>query len=701
MEYNEETFKISANRKASIVWAVICILLPGIYVGELVKGTMTQMTFIMMLVCCWGPYILGFVLLRVKGIACSQYKIVVAVGYGIFYGFVVMTINSSMSFSFLLPIAGMLILFKDRKLMLGLGIYNIIIVLIQNILIYMEGRSAEGHMLQMEIALACIMMCYLGYILSIDHLSKSDDAMFNAMNGNLNKVIQTIDLVKGASSSIVDGVTVVRELADENKQGAMDVVDSMNKLSVNNTTLSEKAMSSLDMTEDINTQVENVASLVEKMAGLINESATHAKTSSNELSAVVDATNEMADVSSEVEKVLNEFRAEFDMVKQETGTIEKITAQTNLLALNASIEAARAGEAGKGFAVVADEIRDLSMGTKHSSNSILNALNHLEETAEKMTDSITKILQLITDAQGMVSQVDESVASISDESVELDDGIQVVDKAMKDVEAANRNLVENMKQINEVMEVMTQSVLNSEETTKVMLSKYQETANNVIHIEDVVGKLVEELGEGGFMGIRDIMPGMKASVFVAGDRSQTEYRTEVAETTDHSINVGHISLDSATLDVKDRSKRYNLHIIVNNALYIWQNVSITPVKNGEHGVHSISIQGNPKVVNRRQYPRLQISNSCQLTMKDTGFSCDGRMLDISANGFAFKTTAEEFRNARGKQISVAINNLPVLEGKVLEGVIIRISDHDGEYLVGGRMLEDNRVIRDYVAQRTK
>lgn len=701
MEYNEELFKTSANRKASVVWAIICVLLPGIYAGEIAKGRMSHTTFLLMLVFCWVPYALAYLQLRIKGKANDQYKIFVAIGYAVFYGFVVLTINSTVAFSLMLPVAGMLILFKDKRLIIGVGIYNIILIFVQNILVYTRGQSADGHMLQMELEMACTIMCYMGYVLAIDHLAKSDDAMIGAMDNNLNKVIRTVDKVKGASSAIVDGVTVVRELADENKQGAIDVVDSMNKLSVNNSTMSEKAMSSLDMTEDINTQVENVASLVTKMADLINESATHAKTSSNELSAVVDATNEMADVSGEVEKVLNEFRTEFEMVKKETGTIEKITAQTNLLALNASIEAARAGEAGKGFAVVADEIRDLSMGTKNSSNSILNALNHLEETAEKMTDSITKILQLITDAQGMVSHVDESVASISNESAELDDGIQVVEKAMQDVETANRNLVENMKQINEVMEVMTQSVLNSEETTKVMLSKYEETANNVINIEDVVGKLIEELGEGGFMGIKDIMPGMKISVFVVGDRSQTEYKAEVVDTTDRSISVGHIALGEQELDIQDKGKRYNLHIIVHNALYIWENVVITPVKGGQRGVNSISIKGNPKVVNRRKYPRLPISNSCKVTIKDTDFSCDARMIDISANGFAFTTSAREIREAKGKTISVAVSNLPVLEGKALEGIIIRVSDHEGEYLVGGRMFEDSKVLRDYVAERTK
>ena len=67
MEYNDKIFKTSADRKASIVWAIICVLLPGIYAGEIAKGRMSHETFLMMLVFCWVPYILGLVLLHVKG----------------------------------------------------------------------------------------------------------------------------------------------------------------------------------------------------------------------------------------------------------------------------------------------------------------------------------------------------------------------------------------------------------------------------------------------------------------------------------------------------------------------------------------------------------------------------------------------------------------------------------------------------------
>lgn len=154
MEYNEELFKMSANKKASVVWAIICVLLPGIYAGELAKERMSSGTFWLMLVFCWVPYGLAYLQLRIRGKANDQYKIFVAIGYAIFYGFVVLTINSTVAFSLMLPIAGMLILFKDKKLIIGVGIYNIILIFVQNILVYTRGQSADGHMLQMELEMA-------------------------------------------------------------------------------------------------------------------------------------------------------------------------------------------------------------------------------------------------------------------------------------------------------------------------------------------------------------------------------------------------------------------------------------------------------------------------------------------------------------------------------------------------------------------
>ena len=60
----------------------------------------------------------------------------------------------------------------------------------------------------------------------------------------------------------MDGITVVRELASENKHGSDLVLDGLNELTDNNKQLQNHASSSLDMTTDINSQVENVAGLI-------------------------------------------------------------------------------------------------------------------------------------------------------------------------------------------------------------------------------------------------------------------------------------------------------------------------------------------------------------------------------------------------------------------------------------------------------
>ena len=621
-----------ANIRAKNMWCILCILFTISHVVDYVLKLHTMGYVIASLIISWSMYGVGRLILQTKGKGTTLYKYVILIGYGVYYFFMLLSDNAAVTFAFIFPMIGLLILFKDKKFIIWCAIVNAVIMLVNIVYRCSLGMTSASDIKDYEVQVLCLTTAYICYILSIDHMTESDGALTNSIKDNLSRVVQTIEKVKGASVSIGDGVNVVRELSDENKQGANNVVRNMGELSANNNVLYEKTMSSMNMTSDINTQVQNVAGLVEQMTQLVQESVSHANESSDELAGVVQSTEMMASLSAEVEKILREFKDEFNRVKEETGMIEGITTQTNLLSLNASIEAARAGEAGKGFAVVADEIGNLSMETQSSSSKIMEVLSRLEETSDKMTKSMT----------GCVDKADE--------------------------------------------------------TTKTMLSKYEESSINVNKIEDVVNKLLVELGDGGFMGVSDVRQGMRADVEFSsgGGKASHKCRGEVQRQENETIWVR--LFDASDVKV-DKHTTCGLHIVVDNVLYIWNNLPVAQTK--ESDVFEFSINSPVKVLNRRKYPRLEISNPCSIDIMGSTEKYQGRMANISANGFAFEVKSDKFANMTNHRIKIHIPTFEVEEARELDGIVIRSSNNNGKYVVGCRMIDDNMAIKAYVEAKEK
>lgn len=697
--YDEKYFKVKANMRAGTTWLVVMILVTLFYGQRLYIGEVEKNWYIILLVIGWAGYLSAGIVFKAKGKDTISYRYLLGINYQLFFGYIMWTMVSGYPFIYILPIIAVFIIYKDKKYINRMMWITLFIVVSSNIY-KVQAKGMSGSDPEQMLAMGMIAACYACTIMSVKHLIQSDGALTQSIESNLARVVQTVEQVKVASNSIVDGVTVVRELADENRVGADNVVKGMRELSDNNGVLIDRTMSSMEMTTVIETQVKNVAELMEQVVSLIGASVEHANTSSEELGEVVETTNKMATLSAEIEKILVEFKEEFENVKEETSTIEGISAKTNLLALNASIEAARAGEAGKGFAVVADEIRELSSGTKNSSGRIMTALAHLEETSEKMLMAIGETVGLIQDNMDKVANVNRSVTGITGDATSLGENIKIVDSAVKEVEVSNRTLVDNMKQVCEVMDVMTGNINDAEQTSRTMLSKYEESARSALNIESVVGQLMEELGLGGFMGIQDIRAGMKIAVVLdyAEGKKKREYIGEVVDCIEQKVYAAIDDRDEIFIDKKEKQTLCQLRIVVENVLYSWENIEIRPTKGKEKGNYMLVVQTNPQVYNRRKYPRMPLSKVCTIMTKESGMSYRGTMVNISANGFAFAVGNELFADMRGKDVLVKIDNFDILDGKALEGCIIRSSNNDGEYIIGCRMPEDNAAIEAYVSQ---
>ena len=690
MTYDENVFKEKANRKARKIWIVFAILLSANYGSDASGGLYPTTSYLIFLALCWLPLIFGEVLLRVKGWATELYRYDLVIGYGIFYTFVICTTESPIAFTYILPVTSLLVLYKNRKFMINCGIVNSLIIVGAAVYRYMLGFNSASDMKNYQLQLSCIILCYICYVMSIRHLNESDGAMTDSIKADLHRVVTTVEQVKTSSNVILDGITVVRELASENKHGSDMVMLGMNELTDNNHMLQDRTTSSTQMTSDIRAQVENVVALISEMVSLVGKTESHSSVSAKDLQSLVSTATTMSELSTELENVLQNFQQEFGMVKQETGTIEKITNQTNLLALNASIEAARAGEAGKGFAVVADQIRTLSTETHASSGQIREALSRLDATSAKMTASIEETLKLIQITLEKVTHTGENVNQIASDSAQLGRHIQVVDNAIKEVESSNTQLVSNMEQVSNIVETITGCIAHSSQTSERMLSKYEETAANINTIEDVMENMMCDLGIGGFMGIEDIRPGMKIDLKLAG-QGDTEYLGELIE----QIPEGLLVSCQKELALTDTASCI-LQITAGNILYCWDKAVISPAP--EKGAHAfkIIINTRPRINNRRKYPRMDLDNACTIKFKNSDTEYAATMDNISANGFAFLATDNIFTQSKNASVTVTIHDFALPDHNVLEGRIIRCSDDNGLFIVGCQMPEDNFYILEYV-----
>ena len=690
MTYDENVFKEKANRKARKIWIVFAVLLSANYGSDASGGLYPTTSYLIFLALCWLPLIFGEVLLRVKGWATELYRYDLVIGYGIFYTFVICTTASPIAFTYILPVTSLLVLYKNRKFMINCGIVNSLIIVGAAVYRYMLGFNSASDMKNYQLQLSCIILCYICYVMSIRHLNESDGAMTDSIKADLHRVVTTVEQVKTSSNTILDGITVVRELASENKHGSDMVMLGMNELTDNNHMLQDRTTSSTQMTSDIRAQVENVVALISEMVSLVGKTESHSSVSAKDLQSLVSTATTMSELSTELENVLQNFQQEFGMVKQETGTIEKITNQTNLLALNASIEAARAGEAGNGFAVVADQIRTLSTETHASSGQIREALSRLDATSAKMTASIEETLKLIQVTLEKVTHTGENVNQIASDSAQLGRHIQVVDNAIKEVESSNTQLVSNMEQVSNIVETITGCIAHSSQTSERMLSKYEETASNINTIEDVMENMMCDLGIGGFMGIEDIQPGMKIDLKVAG-QGDTEYLGELIE----QIPEGLLVSCQKELALTDTAS-CTLQITAGNILYCWDKAVISPAP--EKGAHAfkIIINTRPRINNRRKYPRMDLNNACTIKFKNSDTEYAATMDNISANGFAFLATDNIFTQSKNASVTVTIHDFALPDHNVLEGRIIRCSDDNGLFIVGCQMPEDNFYILEYV-----
>lgn len=173
--------------------------------------------------------------------------------------------------------------------------------------------------------------------------------------------------------------------------------------------------------QKINVHAASVAKNADEIASAIAETESEAQEAQTVLAGTTDTIQKSSDEIGKLAEASSRIRTEIETMTNVLSEVDgfanqisDIAMHTNLLAINASIEAAHAGDVGKGFAVVASEIRNLSLQTSKTADTILKTLSMLSKNMSGLAASGTAVFDVAQDVQAATEETGTSFTKMSD-----------------------------------------------------------------------------------------------------------------------------------------------------------------------------------------------------------------------------------------------------------------------------------------------
>lgn len=443
--------KAYVNRAASICYSVITMCLAVAYVLEFVKKARGPVYLIVMLALCLVPSVMCWILYK-KNSETAAIMYVMGIGFSILYAFAVLTSNSGYTYTYIFPMMIVVTLYSSVQNSVAVCVVSIVVNAIDIIYRLVTDNFGSVTLADAEIRVAGVLVVGVFLIVSTVCLKKTNDMRMSQINAQKDTTDKALKDNLNMAAKISADIAGVTNKMEELGASVVHIQESMKQVADGSNETSEAVQQQLHKTEDIQryvTDVKNTSdSIMHEMQmalDVLGKGNSHVVTLGEQVKKSVDANNMMLTKM----EALNTHAENMNTIIE---TITDVANRTGLLALNASIEAARAGEAGRGFAVVAGEVSALSGQTKDATVNIVDLIRNMNDELVAVKEAINMVTECNRAYAVSTGEVSESFQKISTSTESIGNQVELLERIIRSLEAANEGIVDSIQTISAITE---------------------------------------------------------------------------------------------------------------------------------------------------------------------------------------------------------------------------------------------------------
>ena len=456
---------------------VICYLL------EVLKGSRTISYYIIFCILALLPFLVTVAEYK-HNPESEKIKIMLPIGFGIFYCFIIFTTFSPVAYVYSLLIAALLICYGSPRLSALYMSATFLANIVQIVYGFFTNHYTSNDLPNIEIRIASYLLFSLYLIVSANNINTSNDKKLKTMEQDKEQISNMMNQLMAASKQLATSIGIVSEKMNILEASTNHTMASMQEVTQGTTDTAESIQLQLEKTNQIQNTIEQVKNRSSVMTEALEDTRAELNSSRENIDTLIDRTKISNDANENVSKELEELNTYTVQMHSIIELIDNITTQTSLLALNASIEAPRAGEAGRGFSVVASEMSNLATQTQDATVDITTLIENISKELEEVIRVIAQMIENAKEQNKAASNTAKSFSAIADKTTMVYEEAAQMKSIVAELTNANNIIASGIETISAATEEVT---AHSNETYEITSENTKTTAE--------IGRIIEELDQ--------------------------------------------------------------------------------------------------------------------------------------------------------------------------------------------------------------